>query len=76
MDPNQSPEPFSAVFETGGRERVGINPVHPFSVRPDTGTLAQLLKATGVLPKFYTSFDLLRRPFWVANNLFQSSTRR
>ena len=76
MDPNQSPEPFSAVFETGGRERVGINPVHPFSVRPDTGTLAQLLEATGILPKFYTSFDLLRRPFWVANNLFQSSRRR
>ena len=76
MDPSQSPEPFSAVFETGGRERVGINPVHPFSARPDAGTLAQLLQATGILPKFYTSFDLLRRPFWVANSLFQSSRRR
>ena len=76
MDPNQSPKPFSAVFETGGRERVGIHPVHPFSARPDTGVLSQLLRATGILPKIYTSFDLLRRPFWVANNLFQSSRQR
>ena len=76
MDPGQSPESFSAVFETDGRERVGIHPVHPLSARPDKGTLAQLLRDTGILPKIYTSFDLLRRPFWVANNLFQSSRRR
>ena len=76
MDPGQSPDPFSGVFETDSRERVGIHPVHPLSARPDKGTLAQLLQATGILPKVYTSFDLLRRPFWVANNLFQSSRRR
>ncbi|MDE0213379.1 MAG: DUF1998 domain-containing protein, partial [Deltaproteobacteria bacterium] len=75
LDPGQSPKPFSAVFETGGREQVGIHPVHPLSARPGAGTLAQLLETTGILPKIYTSFDLLRRPFWVANQLFQASRR-
>ena len=76
MDTRQSPEFFSAVFKTDGREPVGIHPVHPLSARPDESMLRQLLQVTRILPKIYTSFDLLRRPFWVANNLFQSSTRR
>ena len=37
--------------------------------------LEKLREETGIFPRVYTSFDLLRRPFWVANDLLQSSKR-
>ena len=43
-------------------QRVGIRPVHPLSARPGESTLTQLLRTTGILPKIYTTFDLLHRP--------------
>ena len=71
----QVQQPFSAMFDAGKGQRVGIQPVHPLSARPGAGALAQLLQATGVLPKVYTTFDLLRRPFWIVNDLLQSPRR-
>ena len=71
VDPGQSPGQFDTVFDTGQGHRVGIRPVHPLAARPTTAVLTQILRDTGILPRIYTSFDLLRRPFWVANNLFE-----
>ena len=75
MELGQSQHPFSAVFTIERGQRVGIRPVHPLSARPDESALMQLLRTTGILPKIYTTFDLLRRPFWVANDLFRSLPR-
>ena len=75
MELGQSQHPFSAVFTIERGQRVGIRPVHPLSARPGESTLTQLLRTTGILPKIYTTFDLLHRPFWVANDLFRSLPR-
>ena len=75
MELGQSQHPFGAVFSTERGQRVGIQPLHPLSARLGEGPLAQLLRTTGILPKIYTTFDLLRRPFWVANDLFRSLPR-
>lgn len=71
----QNQHPFSAVFTIERGQQVGIRPIHPFSARPGEGALAQMFRTTGILPKIYTTFDLLRRPFWVANDLFRSLPR-
>ena len=63
------------MFGSGAETSIGIQAIHPISARPLPTLLARLLEATGILPRVYTSFDLLRRPFWVANDLFQSSKR-
>ena len=75
MELNQSQRPFSAVFSIENGQRVGIQPLHPLSARPGEVALGQLLRTTGILPKIYTTFDLLRRPFWLANDLFRSLPR-
>ena len=74
-DAKECPEDFGAVFESGAETSIGIQAIHPISARPLPTLLARLLEATGILPRVYTSFDLLRRPFWVANDLFRSSKR-
>ncbi len=63
---------FDAVFESTNGSDVGVLPIHPFSARPATSMLTELLRATGIQPKVYTSFDLIKRPFWVANHLLRS----
>ena len=75
MELDQDQHPYSAVFAIERGQKVGIRPLHPLSARPGEGALAQLLRTTGILPKTYTTFDLLRRPFWVANDLFRSLPR-
>ena len=75
MELGQSQHPYSAVFTIERGQQVGIRPVHPLSARPSEGALTQLLRTTGIFPKIYTTFDLLRRPFWVANDLFRSLPR-
>ena len=72
VDASERPEQFSAVFEQGKGNRVGIRPIHPLSARPESWRLRRLYATTRILPKVYTSFDLLRRPFWVANDLSSS----
>ncbi len=66
------PEQFDAVFKTGKGSPVGIQVIHTFSGRPSPEELNKLRGETGIFPRVYTSFDLQRRPFWVANDLFSS----
>ncbi len=75
VDASDHPKQFSAVFETGNGARIGILPIHPLSARPATRSLGQLHRTTGIIPRVYTSFDLLRRPFWVANDLTKHRRR-
>lgn len=70
------PQPFGTVFERADRSPVGIWPIHPLSARPTRTQLAEVATATGVSPKVYTTFDLLRRPFWAANDFLQAVHQR
>ena len=75
MDAPNCPEQFDAVFETNNDSPIGIQVIHPLSARPTLAELNRLREETYIFPRVYTSFDLLRRPFWVANDLFSSSRR-
>ena len=76
VDANQCPQQFGAVFEKGNAAPMGIRPIHPLSARPTSPELTRLREATGISPRIYTSFDLMRRPFWVANDLLQTPEYR
>ena len=75
VDASRCPEQFGAVFNAGGDVLLGIRPIHPLSARPSPGVLEKLSGETGIVPRIYTSFDLLRRPFWVANDLLRFAKR-
>ena len=75
LDSSKCPEQFGAVFRADKGVHMGIRPIHPFSARPSPAALEKLSGETGIVPRIYTTFDLLRRPFWVANDLFRSSRR-
>ena len=64
-----------SVFQASRDVRIGIQPTHTLSARPTSAELEMLREETGIFPRVYTSFDLLRRPSWVANDLLQSSKR-
>lgn len=66
-------EHFGAVYQPPAGEPFGVQPTHPLSARPSRGVLDRLRQLTGIVPKVYSSFDLLRRPFWVANDLYRSA---
>ena len=68
----ECPDPFIAVFDPPKSERVGILPIHPLSAKPSASERRVLRESTGAIPKVYTDFDLRRRPFWVANDLFEN----
>ena len=74
-DASKGPEPFGAVFRASKDVRIGIQPIHTLSARPMHVELERLREETGVLPRAYTSFDLVRRPFWVANDLLRFARR-
>lgn len=71
LETSECPDEFGAVFKTDNAALLGIQPIHPLSARPTPVVLSRLREDTRVLPRAYTSFDLLRRPFWVANDLFR-----
>ena len=75
LDESKCPEQFGAVFRAGKADLVGIRPIHPFSARATTALLEKLSGGTRIVPKIYTSFDLVRRPFWVANDLLRFAKR-
>ena len=70
-DASRCPEQFGAVFKVGGDVFLGVRPIHPLSARPSPAGLEKLSGETGIVPRIYTSFDLLRRPFWVANDMLR-----
>ena len=72
---SECPEQFGAVFRAARDVHIGIQPLHPLSARPIPTELEKLREETGVFPRVYTSFDLLRRPFWVANDMLRFSRR-
>ena len=69
LDASKHPQQFGAVFKAGKEILIEIRPIHPLSARPSPDTLEMLKGETCIFPRVYTSFDLLRRPFWVANDL-------
>ena len=73
VDAGECPEQFGAVFRAGKDVHIGIRPIHPLSARPMPAVLEKLSGETGIISRIYTTFDLLRRPFWVANDLFKFS---
>ena len=75
VDASECPEQFGAVFRVGKDVHIGIRPIHPLSAHPIPAELEKLREETGIFPRVYTSFDLLRRPSWVANDLLQYSKR-
>ena len=66
------PEQFAAVFERRDGVCIGIRPIHPIAAGPTLPELIKLKETTGISPRVYSSFDLIRRPFWVINNLLSS----
>ena len=64
VDVNECPEQFGAVFRADNGVLMGTISIHPLSARPTSALLEELKDETGILPRFHTSFDLLRRPFW------------
>ena len=75
VDARECPEQFGAVFRAGKDVRIGILPIHTLAARPMPAELDRLREETGIVPRAYTSFDLLRRPFWVANDLLRFARR-
>ncbi len=65
-------EHFGAIYQPPDGELIGVQPTHPLTARPALSFLDRLRELTGIAPKIYSSFDLLRRPFWVANDLYGS----
>ena len=75
VDARECPDQFGAVFRAGKDVRMGILPIHTLAARPMSAELERLREETGIVPRAYTSFDLLRRPFWVANDLLRFARR-
>ena len=74
-DSEDTSRPFGAVFTRAGGTPLGIWPIHPLMARPTRAQLAEVSARTSVSPRTYTTFDLLRRPFWVANDLMQAGSQ-
>ena len=74
-DAGECPEQFGAVFRASKDVRIGIQPIHTLMARPLPVELERLREETGIVPRAYTSFDMLRRPFWVANDLLRFGRR-
>ena len=70
-----TPDPFILVCERTGHDPQGVVPLHPLDARPSTLALAALKESTGVGAQAFTSFDIIRRPFWVSNQLTDVSRR-
>ena len=75
MDAGECPEQFGAVFRVGADLKIGVRPIHPLSARPSHAMLKRTRQDTAIFPRIHSSFDLLRRPFWVANDLLRFSKR-
>lgn len=52
-------------------ERIGLWVIHPLQARPSPTERQKVTAVSGFRCAVHTSFDLIRRPFWVMNNLIQ-----
>ena len=66
----QTPQ-FALAIDTGAGGRIGLQVIHPLTARPSDADLNVLAQSAGIDQKCFTQFDLLRRPFWAANELQQ-----
>ncbi len=60
-----------AIFETKSYGRIGVLPIHPLTRRPSKSYLEGIRRKTGISIRAYTTFDIERRPFWVADELLR-----
>ena len=76
LDSGENHQPFSTVFRTRSKQVIGIYSIHPFSAGPREAALEEIERTTGIRPEVYNSFDLVKRPFWVVNNLLKLYDRQ
>ena len=74
VDPARLVPPLAAAFSSGEARQVGVWPIHPLASRPSVSQLNFVREQTGMVPSAYTIFDLRRRPFWVAEDLFDRAS--
>ena len=65
-------ERISLLFETRAGNQIGIMPIHPMEARPNSQQLETIYRDTGVRVAAYTTFDIERRPFWVADQFMST----
>ena len=71
----RDPIPETAVtFETESQNLIGLIAIHPMQAKPTPDQMRQLRQQTGVQAAAFTTFDIERRPFWVADQ-WQATTR-
>ena len=63
---------ISLLFETRAANQIGIMPIHPMEARPNSQQLETIYRDTGVRVAAYTTFDIERRPFWVADQFMST----
>ena len=57
-----------AAFGRPDGQRIGIMVRHALQARPNANTIRELF-INGLQPYLFTDFDLIRRPFWVINQV-------
>lgn len=60
---------FDLVLTNNYSDRIGLQVIHPLASFPSDSILKAIEQSTGIEPRCFTHFDLLRRPFWAANKL-------
>ena len=71
----RDPIPETAItFETERQNLIGLIAIHPMQAKPTSDQMRQLRQQTGVQATAFTTFDIERRPFWVADQ-WQAATR-
>ena len=63
---------ISLLLETKAGNQIGIMPIHPMEVRPNSQQLETMYRDTGVRVAAFTTFDIERRPFWVADQFMST----
>ena len=68
--PNQ--QRISLLLETKAGNQIGIMPIHPMETQPNSQQLETICRDTGVRVAAFTTFDIERRPFWVADQFMST----
>lgn len=63
---------ISLLFETQSGNQIGVMPIHPMEARPNSQQLETIFRDTGVRVAAFTTFDIERRPFWVADQFMST----
>ena len=63
---------ISLLLETKAGNQIGIMPIHPMEERLNSQQLEAIRRDTGVRVAAFTTFDIERRPFWVADQFMST----